>query len=279
MKTIEEKAKRYDEAIKVAKSKINNDKDHVLYENDITDIFPELAESEDERIRKNLIELLLDTPSQDIISHHLGLNEVLAWLEKQGKNGANGNDRKIPFDAWSEEDEKQARQIERIVHDDGCTQKLQKQIADWLKSLKDRIQPQPKQEWSEDDEVALKDVCDWLDRLSMTFVGNESIVCQEEIKWLKSLKDRIQPKVELTQLDKNILEAAIAFVAQNDHFNCWRGVDKHTVLSALHSLRPKKQWKPSKEQMDALNDVISSRDIKYDVLSELWKDLKKLREE
>ena len=45
---------------------------------------------------------------------------------------------------WSEEDEKQARQIERIVHDDGCTQKLQKQIADWLKSLKDRIQPKQK---------------------------------------------------------------------------------------------------------------------------------------
>ena len=38
-------------------------------------------------------------------------------------------------------------------------------------------------------------------------------------------------------------------------------------------------WKPSDEQMNALNDVISSRDIKYDVLSELWTDLKKLREE
>ncbi len=38
-------------------------------------------------------------------------------------------------------------------------------------------------------------------------------------------------------------------------------------------------WKPSDEQMNALNDVISSRDIKYDVLSELWTDLKKLKEE
>jgi hypothetical protein len=28
-----------------------------------------------------------------------------------------------------------------------------------------------------------------------------------------------------------------------------------------------------------LNDVISSRDIKYDILSELWQDLKKLRDE
>ena len=45
--------------------------------------------------------------------------------------------------AWNEEDEKQARQIERIVHDDGCTQKLQKQIAGWFKSLKDRYTWRP----------------------------------------------------------------------------------------------------------------------------------------
>ena len=37
--TIEEKAKRYDEAIEKAKSKVKNDKDHVLYEDDILDIF------------------------------------------------------------------------------------------------------------------------------------------------------------------------------------------------------------------------------------------------
>ena len=48
--------------------------------------------------------------------------------------------------SWSEEDEKQARQIERIVHDDGCTQKLQKQIADWFKSLKDRYTWKPSEE-------------------------------------------------------------------------------------------------------------------------------------
>lgn len=46
-------------------------------------LIPELKESEDERIRKNLIELLLDTPAQDIISHNLELSKVLAYLEKQ----------------------------------------------------------------------------------------------------------------------------------------------------------------------------------------------------
>lgn len=43
---------------------------------------------------------------------------------------------------WSEEDEKQIRQIERIVKNAGCTQKLQEQIHAWLKSLR----PQPHKE-------------------------------------------------------------------------------------------------------------------------------------
>lgn len=46
-------------------------------------LIPELKENEDEKIRKNLIELLLDTPAQDIISHNLELSKVLAYLEKQ----------------------------------------------------------------------------------------------------------------------------------------------------------------------------------------------------
>ena len=46
-------------------------------------LIPELKENKDERIRKNLIELLLDTPAQDIISHNLELSKVLAYLEKQ----------------------------------------------------------------------------------------------------------------------------------------------------------------------------------------------------
>ena len=85
--TIQEKAERYDKSLERAS---NLHKDAVEMENNMVTktcevIFPELVESEDESIRKNLIELLLDTPSQDIISHHLELSKVLSWLEKQGK--------------------------------------------------------------------------------------------------------------------------------------------------------------------------------------------------
>lgn len=80
--TIEQKAERYDVAIKIAKSKIKNDKDHVLYEDDIIELFPELKESEDERIMGNIIatiHLYYGEPLED------EAKEMIAWLEKQGE--------------------------------------------------------------------------------------------------------------------------------------------------------------------------------------------------
>ena len=53
--------------------------------------------------------------------------------------------------------------------------------------------------------------------------------------------------------------------------------DYRREIGWFHLLRLRKQWRPSDKQMNALNDVLSIRDIKCDVLSELLKDLKKLK--
>ena len=80
--TTEEKAKAWDEAIERAKSKIRNDKDHVLYEEDILDIFPSLKESDEERIRKWLIKDM-NRRLSCWTSTEVTKEQVLAWLEKQ----------------------------------------------------------------------------------------------------------------------------------------------------------------------------------------------------
>ena len=98
--------------------------------------------------------------------------------------------------------------------------------------------------WSEKDEEMRLTVLQDLQNIKDSY---PNVNVEPEFNWLKTLKDRVQPKVELTQLDKNILEAAIAFVEQNNHFNCWGGVDKHTVLSALRSIRYQNRCKPSDE--------------------------------
>lgn len=77
--TIEQKAKRYDEAIKIAKSK-KNDKDHVLYEEDIIEIFHELKKNTDEEMIQKLIAVchLYYGTGEDAER-----DECLEWLEKQ----------------------------------------------------------------------------------------------------------------------------------------------------------------------------------------------------
>lgn len=100
--TIEQKAKRYDKAIKIAKSKIKNDKDHVLYEEDIIEMFPELKEKTDEEIRQQLIAVCHLYYGEGVDAER---DECLEWLEKQSKNKS--IERKgftsIPFGAFDSE--------------------------------------------------------------------------------------------------------------------------------------------------------------------------------
>ena len=86
MATIEEKAKAYDEAIKKAKSVIEQNPLMEYLKKGIEYIFPELKESEDERIIRDMIETIKkeskDFPSSVIAEKS---HTWLAWLEKQGE--------------------------------------------------------------------------------------------------------------------------------------------------------------------------------------------------
>lgn len=81
--TDKEKAEAYDEALERARA-INNGKD-VDVESGTTIceyIFPELKESEDDKIRKEIISILRNTYWT---SNRNRFNELVAWLEKQGE--------------------------------------------------------------------------------------------------------------------------------------------------------------------------------------------------
>jgi len=175
--TIEEKAKAYDEALERA-IEFQKSKDGLCVLT-AESIFPELRESEDERIRKWLSECVENLSDGNFIE--VSRQDVLCYLEKQKEQKPAQTDDekeyirtiksiisdfirdKKPKDVayyqriynwldrrhieqkpleWSEEDEKQIRQIERIVKNAGCTSKLQEKIHNWLKSLR----PQPHEE-------------------------------------------------------------------------------------------------------------------------------------
>lgn len=79
----EEKAKRFDEAYKVAKN-IHRFSSDIAEIQRMEEIFPELKESEDEKIRKELIHYF--TKGTEFLSFcSVSREQILAWLEKQGK--------------------------------------------------------------------------------------------------------------------------------------------------------------------------------------------------
>ena len=78
--TTEEKARAYDEAIERAKELMNKGY-YVL----MPEIFPELKESEDERIRKWLIDTIKAVPDDSIEWEKIDKSNVISWLEKQGE--------------------------------------------------------------------------------------------------------------------------------------------------------------------------------------------------
>ena len=82
MKTIEEKAKAYDEALERAKEMIDSKKTFIGKEC-LEQIFPELRESEDERIRKALIEIVKWLGFDSSFFVEVPKDKVRAWLEKQ----------------------------------------------------------------------------------------------------------------------------------------------------------------------------------------------------
>ena len=74
--TEKEKAEAYDKAIERAKK---------LYDNGITkEIFPELNESEDERIKKAIIEFF-ESEDDNTTYSLVRKKDIIAWLEKQGE--------------------------------------------------------------------------------------------------------------------------------------------------------------------------------------------------
>ena len=84
--TEKEKAKAYDEALERAKKWYNApnvDKIPTYGDRIIEEIFPKLKESDDERIKKDLIQWIDEFPDTIWRGHYK--KDIIAWLEKQGE--------------------------------------------------------------------------------------------------------------------------------------------------------------------------------------------------
>ena len=98
--SIEQKAKRYDEAL--ARAREIHSEGKAQCHNVMTKVFPEIKEIEDERIRRLIIKHFKEIANSNEQSwKNLDIPYILAWLEKQGEtNIKNNNPVKIESDKF-----------------------------------------------------------------------------------------------------------------------------------------------------------------------------------
>ena len=239
-------------------------------------IFPELAESEDERIRKAIIKYL-DALDDDEIRYGVSFKDMRAWLEKQKPvEYTKGEDYGIDG-LWHAIRilEQTLGTVEGYQSDDGI---LEHQCA--ITAVKELYKQKPV-EWSEEDDKTLKrvikSIC--ISRNSCEEDDDIKDMYDEELDWLNHLKDRClpQPKQEWNEEDKNLCNDSCGFLENEIPFVN----DEHKkrikqCVSWLISLKPR--WKPSEEQMESLMDSIQSLYAckEKNLLLDLYEQLQKL---
>ena len=243
--SIEEKAKRYDEALHKAKRIIN-----VCVDDNtecrsmiacIQEIFPKLKESEDERIRKEMI-TFFENYHDPILSSNRRKDTWIAWLEKQGKHANFRNKIQIGDKVTRNQDGMLVNlsQLKRIAKPNETKQGEQKPYASETMNEKEdfdsgftRMMEKEQKLWSEEDEKILNNIIKDLVHPCNEYIPDR---IEYEIVWLKN---------------------------------------------RLKSLKPQSQWKPSDAQIASITCAV--RKMKesscYDSeLVSLLNDLKKLKE-
>lgn len=218
METYEKKYKELEGKIKKAYLYAQTDSTKAVLE----EILPELAESEDEKIRKALIEHIKANKWADyVLFQKFSPDDVIAWLEKQ-------------------------ESVEEIV--ERC-----------------------KKSWYNEGKIDGK------------FEGID-----DDVKYLQGWYDALEKQNEQnpawSEEDEKMLDYALDMIE-------WYGgknEDKSRLVSDwLKSLRPQNRWKPSDEQMDALEHFVRSigesgyaspYDANLKLVHSLLNDLKKLKE-
>lgn len=301
IKSIEEKAQRYDESIERAKRVLldctSEERKVVEY------ITPELAESEDEKIRKELVQFFEEKDEEDF-EEWIPKAKVLAWLEKKGKQKETLCDKckktqpshscqditALGRCALEEQGEQKLTEFEKAVKqvmeeaiECGDTHNL-KADAEMLLSLVH------KSAWSEDDELHIRELESLVKQVWTTAEhenDKDTIHKMSDLSFfLKTLKP--QPKQEWSEEDEKKVNNLYVLLDQMVSFNMLSDKDATEFKDWLKSPKEKYTWKPSDEQIKVLVEVLIFaanhesphwQDYIFGILKNLTRQLMKLREE
>lgn len=248
--SVEEKAQRYDLAIKRAKEiNAEHSKKGFKPSDDVMYCFPELVESEDERIKEDIIWCLKHSgikPDKPINPHvRTTMKEALAWLEKQGEQKPTHTDFS-DLRTWK-------YIVDTVLTEkEGIGQYLDSQFTEEVaKKLQKRFcNIQQKPTWSEEDKKMFDSIINVLEVTpSASFIP---IKRETMIPWLKSLKERVKPK-QKQELNEDTQQWIDAITKDYEE---WYKVNKdHSAtiqikINILKSLKERYTWKPSDKQIN-----------------------------
>lgn len=146
---------------------------------------------------------------------------------------------------WNEEDREMKMKILKYLST-RCNVFEYEEVENWFKSLPERFNLQPKQEWSED-----------IIRKAVKEVG----LTQYQIDWFKT--NVFPPKSEWSEEDEKIYKTIYSHFTSYNQYVCSNGVTKEDVIRFLESLRlqPKPEWnKKDKKIVRALRHALNCAD-------------------
>ena len=254
----------YQEKLRLAKKALDSgsyDKKTIEY------LFPELKESEDERIRKWLIGVIKSNEYGNISNvgeMPCSKPNVIAWLEKQGEkaNPHSGISFEYNGHTWG-----------MCARDNGVDILLDKQLFKHLEN-----QGEQKQN--------VIDIISDLENYFATTTKEQQEKDWEEIKeWEEkhfNHNKHIEQKPDWNEEDERMLDKLIKHFDWGSDYR----FDKNDCDEAqdwLNSLKKRYTWKPTDEQMETLKEVVRLyKSTHFDSgqykIETLYEDLKKLKE-
>lgn len=235
IKSIKEKAKAYDKAIEKIQKYVKDDYGCTRLRPE--DIFPELKESEDEKILRHLKAVVKE---YDMWAERgLDMNDVLAWL---GKRGEQNPKFRVGDTIKCKHDDRQFT-IKSVDLDKGTytyTQEGCGNDIDYADEEFELVEQNPA--WSEEDEKKANNLYVLLDQMvSFNMLSDKDAT--EFKDWLKSLKERVLHQNTWKPSDEQM--AALKFVIESldNMFTAIGYMDNYTkphleeILEALKKLR------------------------------------------
>jgi hypothetical protein len=223
-------------------------------------LIPEFQESEDERIRKEIIESIKGNMS---VVHK---EQCLAYLERQKEYI--DDIRQYAYNKGLVDAEEKQKPL--------STEETELNSIAFLEQLGYTCVPPGAEkrpaEWSEEDERVIHDAHCWLDEYAGFLVSANKDKAKMLWKLSEKLKSlRPQPKQGWSKENEGLIDLAVAAV---EDFYDKKNPIRVEIINFLHSLRPQPHWKPSEYHLQGMRRAI----IKAEKGSDAWNSLTDLYE-